>query len=59
VLGKDDAPPLKFEDAISIFVASRYGIRESTDIYSTLVELLLYTGQRRGEAMNLRSGWID
>ncbi len=33
--------------------------RESSNTYTTIVELLLYTGQRRGEIAGLRHEWID
>jgi len=47
-------------------VLSRYEIksvlavvRENSGSFSTIAELLLLTGQRRGEIMNLRADWID
>ncbi len=34
-------------------------LRAREDTFSTIVELLLYTGQRRGEIAGLRADWID
>jgi integrase len=34
-------------------------VREDNGTFPTIVELLLLTGQRRGEIMNLRAEWID
>lgn len=46
---------LSKEEIKSILLAAR----ESRSTYAILVELLLYTGQRRGEIAGLRYEWID
>ncbi len=46
---------LKREEIKAVLAATG----ESTSTFSTIVELLLYTGQRRGEIAGLRYEWID
>jgi integrase len=43
-------------DEIKVVLAAA---RESTSTYAIIVEILVYTGQRRGEIAGLRHEWID